>query len=66
MHFAGYRGFAIGLAMQAMGVMAGAGMSPNKDYGYLLIAMRPDLLVPLDTYRRSFRPRSIGSSRRRE
>ena len=52
MHFAGYRGFAIGLAMQAMGVMAGAGMSPNKDYGYLLIAMRPDLLVPLDTYRR--------------
>ncbi len=52
LHFAGYRGFAIGLAVQALGVMAGAGFSPNKDYGYLLIAMRPDLLVPLDTYRR--------------
>jgi len=52
LHFAGYRGFAIGLAMQALGVMAGAGMSPNKDCGYLLIAMRPDLLVPLEDYRR--------------
>lgn len=52
LHFAGYRGFAIGLAVQALGVMAGAGRSPNKDYGYLLIAMRPDLLVPLETYRR--------------
>lgn len=52
MHFAGYRGFAIGLAMQAMGIMAGAGMSPNKDVAYLLIAMRPDLLVPLADYQR--------------
>lgn len=52
LHFAGYRGFAIGLAVQALGVMAGAGRSPNKDYGYLLIAMRPDLLVPLESYRR--------------
>lgn len=52
LHFAGYRGFAIGLAMQALGVMAGAGLSPNKDCGYLLIAMRPDLLVPLEDYRR--------------
>jgi LDH2 family malate/lactate/ureidoglycolate dehydrogenase len=51
-HFAGYRGFAIGLAMQAFGVMAGAGMSPDKDYGYLLIAMQPDLLLPLGDYRR--------------
>lgn len=51
LHFAGYRGFAIGLAVQALGVMAGAHMSPNKDCGYLLVAMRPDLLVPLETYR---------------
>lgn len=52
LNFAGYRGFAIGLAMQAFGVMAGSGMSPGKDVGYLVIAMRPDLLVPLDDYRR--------------
>jgi len=52
LHFAGYRGFAIGLAMQALGVMAGAMRSPNHDCGYLLLAMRPDLLVPLEDYRR--------------
>ncbi|MBN9427208.1 MAG: Ldh family oxidoreductase [Burkholderiales bacterium] len=51
LHFAGYRGFAIGLAVQALGVMAGAYMSPDKQCGYLLVAMRPDLLVPLDAYR---------------
>lgn len=51
-HFAGYRGFAIGLAMQAFGVMAGACRSPDRDYGYLLLAMRPDLLIPLEEYRR--------------
>jgi LDH2 family malate/lactate/ureidoglycolate dehydrogenase len=52
LHFAGYRGFAIGLAMQALGVMAGACASPGKDVAYLLIAMRPDLLVPLADYQR--------------
>jgi LDH2 family malate/lactate/ureidoglycolate dehydrogenase len=52
MHFAGYRGFAIGLAMQALGVMAGATASQGKDVAYLLIAMRPDLLVPLADYQR--------------
>lgn len=51
LHFAGYRGFAIGLAVQALGVMGGAHLSPNKDCAYLLVAMRPDLLVPLETYR---------------
>lgn len=52
LNFAGYRGFALGLAVQALGVMAGAYLSPGKDYGYLLVAMRPDLLAPLDAYRR--------------
>lgn len=51
LHFAGYRGFVIGLAVQALGVLAGADRSPNHDYGYLLVAMRPDLLLPLEEYR---------------
>ena len=51
LNFAGYRGFAIGLAVLAFGVMAGSARSPNRDYGYLLVAMRPDLLTPLDRYR---------------
>lgn len=52
-HFAGYRGFAIGLAVQALGVFAGSGLPHSGGYGYLLVAMRPDLLVPLADYRRA-------------
>lgn len=52
LNFAGYRGFAVSLTVLACGVMAGAAKSPNRDYGYLLVAMRPDLLTPLDTYRK--------------
>jgi L-2-hydroxycarboxylate dehydrogenase (NAD+) len=50
--FAGHKGFALALAMQALGVLAGSGLNANKDYGYLIIAMRPDLLVPLDEFKR--------------
>lgn len=50
--FGGHKGFALALAMQALGVLAGSGLSANRDYGYLIIAMRPDLLVPLDEFRR--------------
>jgi len=50
--FAGYRGFAISLAMQALGVLGGSARSPGQSYGYLLVAMRPDLLVPLETFRK--------------
>jgi LDH2 family malate/lactate/ureidoglycolate dehydrogenase len=50
--FGGHKGFAIGLAMQALGVLAGSGMNAAKDYGYLVIAMRPDLLLPLEDFKR--------------
>lgn len=48
---AGHKGFALGLAMQALGVLAGSGLNAAKDYGYLLIAMRPDLLLPLQEFK---------------
>jgi LDH2 family malate/lactate/ureidoglycolate dehydrogenase len=48
--FGGYKGFALALAMDAFGVLAGAGDSNQLD-GYLVIAVKPDLLVPLDDYR---------------
>ena len=38
--------------MQALAVFAGSGLSPARDYGYLLIVMRPDLLVPLADFKR--------------
>jgi LDH2 family malate/lactate/ureidoglycolate dehydrogenase len=50
--FGAHKGFALALAMQALGVLAGSGRNANKDYGYLIIAMRPDLLLPLDEFRR--------------
>ena len=49
---AAHKGFALALAMQALAVLAGSGMSPARDYGYLLVVMRPDLLLPLADFKR--------------
>jgi LDH2 family malate/lactate/ureidoglycolate dehydrogenase len=48
--FGGYKGFALALAAQALGVLAGLGLS-REQTGYLLIALRPDLMMPLERYR---------------
>ena len=50
--FGGYKGFALALAMQALGVLAGSGLGDDKTYGYLVLAIKPDLLVPLDAFKR--------------
>ena len=50
--FGGYKGFALALAMQALGVLAGSGQSYDKTYGYLIMAIKPDMLVPLEDFRR--------------
>jgi len=50
--FGGYKGFALALAMQALGVLAGSGLGDDKYYGYLIMAIKPDLLLPLEDYRR--------------
>ena len=50
--FGGYKGFALALAMQALGVLAGSGLGDDKTYGYLIMAIKPDLLLPLDDFRR--------------
>jgi LDH2 family malate/lactate/ureidoglycolate dehydrogenase len=50
--FAGYKGFVLAFAMQAFGVMAASGTDATQSYGYLMIAMKPDLLMPLDEFRR--------------
>ena len=49
--FGGHKGFALGLAMTALGVAAGSGDDPEQS-GYLVMAIKPDLLVPIDEYRR--------------
>ncbi len=48
----GHKGFGLGLIVQALGIVGGAGMIAGADDGYLFIAFRPDLLVPLDHVKR--------------
>lgn len=50
--FGGYKGFGLAMVMQAFGVLAGSATDVEQSYGYLVMAFRPDLLVPLDEYRR--------------
>lgn len=50
--FGGYKGFALALAMQALGVLAGSGLSHDKTYGYLIMAINPELMLPLADFKR--------------
>jgi LDH2 family malate/lactate/ureidoglycolate dehydrogenase len=50
--FGGYKGFALALAMQAFGVLAGSAIGQDRTYGYLIVAIKPDLFFPLDDFRR--------------
>ena len=50
--FGGYKGFGLALMMQAMGLLAGFGANGERDYGYLFIAFKPDLLGPADVFER--------------
>lgn len=50
--FGGHKGFAMALAMQALGVLAGSADDPDQA-GYLVMAFQPDLLVPAAEYRQA-------------
>jgi len=50
--FSGYKGFGLGLIVQAFGVIGGAGLAAGAEDGYLFIAFRPDLLIPLERCKR--------------
>src|SRR5438128_3421621 len=50
--FGGYKGFGLALMMQALGVLAGAGVDAESEYGYLFVAFRPDLVAPADVFER--------------
>ena len=38
--------------MQAFGLLAGSSLDLERDKGYLFVVFKPDLLVPLDQFRR--------------
>ena len=48
----GYKGFGLALAMDALGALAAGTRAADDVSGYLFIAFKPDLFVPLDDYRR--------------
>jgi LDH2 family malate/lactate/ureidoglycolate dehydrogenase len=50
--FGGYKGYGLGFIVQALGVLAGSGMDPDQDDGYLFVVFKPDLLVSLNQFKR--------------
>jgi LDH2 family malate/lactate/ureidoglycolate dehydrogenase len=50
--FGGYKGFGLGFTVAALGALAGSGLDPEHEDGYLFVAFKPDLLIPLDHYKR--------------
>jgi len=50
--FGGHKGYALALAAHALGVLCSA-VPTEESTGYLFIAFKPDLFVPLDDYRRT-------------
>ena len=49
----GHRGSGLGVVVQLLGIMAGSPPIPPDlaDFGYLIVAMRPDLMGPTETFR---------------
>ena len=50
--FGGHKGYGLAFMMQALGVLAGSGLDPERDNGYLFIVLRPDLLLPTGQFKR--------------
>src|SRR3989442_3327846 len=55
--FGGHKGYALALAMHSLGVLC---RRTTDDGGYLFIAFKPDLFMPLDAYRHPLAP-AIGA-----
>jgi LDH2 family malate/lactate/ureidoglycolate dehydrogenase len=50
--FGEHKGYALALAMHALGVLCSGG-ADKESTGYLFVAFKPDLFVPLEDYRRA-------------
>src|SRR5262249_7924438 len=50
--FGGHKGYGLSFAIQAMGLLAGAGLArgEGQGYGVLFLAFAPDLLIPADQF----------------
>jgi LDH2 family malate/lactate/ureidoglycolate dehydrogenase len=50
--FGGHKGFGLALMVQALGLLGGATLDIEGDNGFLFIVFKPDLLMPLDDFKR--------------
>ena len=50
--FGAHKGYGLALMVQALGVLAGSALDVDRDNGYLFLVLKPDLLRPLDTFKR--------------
>lgn len=48
----GYKGFGLALAMDALGALAAGARGADSIAGYMFLAFRPDLFLPLEAYQR--------------
>jgi len=49
--FGGYKGLGLAFIVQALGVLAGSALDPDKDDGYLFVVLKPDLLIDPDDFK---------------
>jgi LDH2 family malate/lactate/ureidoglycolate dehydrogenase len=47
----GDKGFGLAFIIQALGVLAGSALDPDKDDGYLFVVLKPDLLIDPDDFK---------------
>lgn len=47
----GYKGYGLSFCVQALGILAGASLNRDKDYGFLFLAFDPNLIMPVDTFK---------------
>ncbi len=50
--FGAHKGFGLALMVHALGVLAGSALDIDRDNGYLFLVLKPDLLRPLDVFKR--------------
>lgn len=64
----GYKGFGLALAMDAMGVLCAGARAADDVRGYMIIAFKPDMFIPLEDYQRELTQRivDIKATPRRE
>jgi len=49
--FGGHKGFGLAFIVQALGLLAGPALAPDKDDGYLFVVFKPELLGGLDDFK---------------